>query len=199
MSTTITLSCCRSILGLLLLVGAVPLEQFRFVWQWHGSRAPGLAFFAASALGQKLSLDGVSHVLALQGLAAVAFCCICCSPSSVVTLWGSYLGCKDDAGGPGFALWHGARFEKKNSAPAAAPLRNWAPAATWMALSPQCRACFRSRLCKGIQSFQSASSKVRQIVAGTDHEGFGRLERRESVAGESSNSWQGQTTTAFGG
>ncbi|CAE7752180.1 crtp2 [Symbiodinium pilosum] len=50
-----------SILGLLLLVGAVPLEQFRFVWQWHGSRAPGLAFFAASALGDALG-DGIHAI-----------------------------------------------------------------------------------------------------------------------------------------
>ncbi|CAE7409961.1 crtp2 [Symbiodinium natans] len=50
-----------SILGLLLLVGAVPPEQFRFVWQRHGSGAPGLAFFAASALGDALG-DGIHAI-----------------------------------------------------------------------------------------------------------------------------------------
>ncbi|CAE7438815.1 crtp1 [Symbiodinium sp. CCMP2456] len=50
-----------SILGLLLLVGAVPREQLRFVWQRHGSRAPGLAFFAASALGDALG-DGIHAI-----------------------------------------------------------------------------------------------------------------------------------------
>ncbi|CAE7797276.1 crtp2 [Symbiodinium sp. CCMP2592] len=50
-----------SILGILVLVGAVPLEQFRFVWQRHGSSAPGLAFFAASALGDALG-DGIHAI-----------------------------------------------------------------------------------------------------------------------------------------